>query len=181
MFNRTNVFILIAAALAACLGYALQRHGVPFTQPSGVNVLRVGDPYADLSLPNLEGQALALSTWADRPRLLNFWASWCAPCVAEMPVLDRFAQMQASQGVRVIGIALDEAPNVRQFLTQHPVSYPVLLDTPSRQDSSVRYGNVRGVLPYSVLIGADGRILAQKWGAFEPDALEDWVNQHLQR
>ena len=92
-----------------------------------------------------------------------------------MPELDRFARSQGPNGVQVVGIALDEADAVRAFLGRVPVAYPILLDRPGPADSSVRLGNVRGVLPYSVLIGVDGRILKQKLGPFARGEIDGWA------
>jgi thiol-disulfide isomerase/thioredoxin len=181
MFNRTHLFIIVLAILAGAAGFAAQiylgKKNVPTT--SKQRSLGIGDPAEDITLINLQGQTQTLSSLPPRPVLLNFWASWCSPCIQEMPLLDAYALEQGEQGVQVIGIALDEAKNVRSFLTDHPVSYPIWLDTPGRNDSSVIYGNTKGALPYSVLIGANRRIVAQKWGAFEDQTLKTWIDQNL--
>ncbi len=144
--------------------------------PEGVRMARRGEPMPSIALPALSGERIALpADYAGRPLLLNFWASWCAPCVKEMPELDRFAQTQGADGVQVVGIALEDAEAVRAFLARIPVTYPILLDTPGPADSSVQVGNAMGVLPYSVLIGADGRILRQRAGPFDPSELDDFA------
>ncbi len=107
--------------------------------------------------------------------LLNVWASWCGPCIKEMPELDRYARAQGDNGTQVVGIALDEAPAVQAFLQRIPVAYPILLDTPGPRDAGVRLGNPKGVLPYTVLLDADGRVLKQKVGPFQPGEIEAWA------
>ena len=144
--------------------------------PDGVRMARRGEPMPEIALPALSGERVALpAAYAGRPLLLNFWASWCAPCVKEMPELDRFAQTQGADGVQVVGIALEDAAAVQVFLARIPVTYPILLDTPGPADSSVQVGNAMGVLPYSVLIGADGRILRQRAGPFDPGELDGFA------
>jgi peroxiredoxin len=89
-----------------------------------------------------------------------------------MPELQRFSARQGAAGVQVIGIALDDPAAVREFLIRIPVHYPILMDTPGQADASVRLGNRKGVLPYSVLVGADGRLLRQRIGPFAAGELD---------
>lgn len=141
--------------------------------PAGLVVAKRGEVVPSLSLPDLAGNTVVVpDTWTGRPLLINVWASWCGPCIDEMPELQRFSARQGTTGVQVIGIALDDPAAVREFLIRIPVHYPILIDTPGRADASVRLGNRRGVLPYSVLVGADGRVLRQRIGPFAAGELE---------
>jgi thiol-disulfide isomerase/thioredoxin len=129
-----------------------------------------------LVLPTPGGERRDLARLvAARPAIVNLWASWCAPCIREMPALDAFARRQGANGVQVVGIALDEEEAVRSFLRARPVAYPILVDAAGPDDAGVRLGNTRGVLPYSVLVGADGRILKRWAGPLEPGELDDWA------
>ena len=144
--------------------------------PAGVTVAREGDVVPALRLPDLDGRATALpGAWPGRPLLVNVWATWCAPCLHELPELQRFARAQGAGGVQVVGIALDDPAQVRDFLTRVPVTYPILIDTPGRADAGVILGNPKGLLPYSVLIDADGRVLKRRIGPFEPGELDGFV------
>jgi len=143
--------------------------------PRGLEVAREGDLAPPITLPDLHGEPRALSDWLGRPVLVNFWASWCGPCIEEMPLLDGFAQEQGAEGVQVIGIALDNQADVEAFLADLPVRYTILMDQPGPADSSVQLGNSRGVLPYSVLLDAEGRVLREKLGVFTRRELADWA------
>lgn len=143
--------------------------------PPGVKPAKPGESMPTIALPDLQGRTQSLpQAYVGRPLLINVWASWCGPCIEEMPELDRYARAQGRGGVQVIGLALDTPENIRQFLTRVPVTYPILLDTPGPADASVWLGNRKGVLPYSVLVGADGRILKQKIGPFAPGEIDTW-------
>ncbi|WP_222565755.1 TlpA family protein disulfide reductase [Novilysobacter antarcticus] len=195
-----NSKIVLAAALAALLGVALSiwlNPPAPLmrteigqralqdvlaatapTPPAGLAIARRGQPIPTLELPGLDGRLMQLpQAHAGRPQLINLWASWCGPCIEEMPELDRFAGQQGDQGTQVVGIALDDADAVRAFLERVPVRYPILIDAAGPADAGVQLGNVKGVLPYSVLVDAQGRLLKQKVGPFRDGEIDSWAAQ----
>ena len=144
--------------------------------PEGLAVASRGEPIPTVRLPDLQGREATLpADYAGRPVLVNFWASWCGPCIEEMPELDRFAASQGGKGVQVVGIALDEPDAVREFLRHTPVDYPILLDVAGPADSGVQLGNVRGVLPFTALVDAQGRLVKQKIGPFEHGEVDAWA------
>jgi len=144
--------------------------------PADVVPARVGDPMPAIALPGLDGATHRLpDDYPGTPLLINVWASWCGPCIEEMPELARFDATRPRHGVQVIGLALDTAEGVRDFLERVPVDYPILLETPGPADTSVWLGNVRGLLPYTVLVDAQGRIARQKLGPFAHDEIEGWA------
>jgi thiol-disulfide isomerase/thioredoxin len=144
--------------------------------PADLAVARRGEVIPSLRLPTLDGGSAQLpADHAGRPILINLWASWCGPCIEEMPELDRFAATQGGNGTQVVGIALDDAESVKAFLQRIPVRYPILLDQAGPRDAGVQLGNPKGVLPYTVLISADGRLLKQKIGPFRHGEIDDWV------
>lgn len=153
-----------------------QAGGQPSEGPAAVPVAAPGQRVPAFTLPALDGRDVEVPTaYAGRPVLLNVWASWCGPCIREMPELERYARAQGPHGTQVVGIALDDAASVRAFLQRVAVGYPVLLDAPGPRDAGVRLGNVRNVLPYSVLLGADGRVRRQKTGPFGAGEIEEWA------
>ncbi|MGA8277312.1 MAG: TlpA disulfide reductase family protein [Rhodanobacteraceae bacterium] len=173
--------IVAIAVFGACAGFLaggwLQK---PSPLPTTPSFARIGDNRPDLALPDVDGRSHALSEWDGKLVLLNFWASWCAPCRAEMPLLDASQKRHAQDGLEVVGIAIDDAAAARGFLAANPVDYPVLIDAPTAAiDASQRFGNNRAVLPFSVLIGPHRRILAQRFGSFTKHSLDAWLAPHL--
>lgn len=162
------------------LGQRLLGAGLSATAPAppaGVTVAVRGDRIPALELPDLVGRrTLLASLHTGRPVLVNVWASWCGPCIEEMPELQRFATAQGANGVQVVSIALDDAINVHEFLQKIPVLYPILLDVPGPADAGVRLGNPKGVLPYSILVSADGRLLKQRIGPFAHGEIDTWAH-----
>ncbi len=144
--------------------------------PPGVTMARRGAPLPTFEVPGLDGEPVAVpGTWTGRPMLINVWASWCGPCIEEMPELQRFHAEQAADGVQVVGIALDDVEAVRDFLQRVPVDYPILVDAAGPADAGVRLGNPKGVLPYSVLVSADGVLLKQRIGPFAHGEIDGWA------
>lgn len=187
------VGVLAAALAAGALGLvasvAVSGPGPLLRSPLGPALERwldgpgggigVGDRVPPFELAVLDGGRRTLPT-PGRPVLINYWASWCGPCVREMPLLDAYARTPSTAGdvvPQVIGVALDEADPVRTFLKQQAVGFPILVEPPGPAvDSAARLGNHRNVLPFSVLVGADGRVKARRYGAFSsPEDLRDWV------
>lgn len=192
MRARQALLVLTAALLAGALGLAASvavygpgplLRSVPGQwvharwfappDPPGLRIAEPGDPVSAFSLADLDGQAQRLPI-GDQRLLINYWASWCEPCREEMPLLSALAREQ--RGLQVVGIALDSSEAARGFLAGTPVSFQVLVEPPGPRDSSVRLGNRQGVLPFSVLVAADGRLLKRKLGSFKSAAeLRDWA------
>jgi thiol-disulfide isomerase/thioredoxin len=145
--------------------------------PADLAVASRGAAMPPQQQPGLDGKPNQMpQAFAGRPILINLWASWCGPCIKEMPELNRYAQSQGATGTQVVGIALDNAEDVAAFLQRVPVGYPILLDQPGPRDAGIQLGNPKGVLPYTVLIGADGKLLKQRIGPFEAGELDGWVD-----
>lgn len=172
--TRTNWFILGLAVLASGLGgYVEHRH----TQPDAPFV---GQALPALSLPDLAGKPHALSDYRGHRVLLNFWASWCGPCLDEMPALNRAhakfaAATTAGPGSIVIGIAMDDPRLASAFVAAHPLQYPILLGSLDVPSTSQQFGDVTGVLPYSVLVDTNGTVLATRVGALSPQEMDQWL------
>ncbi|GAB3787392.1 peroxiredoxin family protein [Dyella agri] len=181
MLSRDNLVILGIAVLAAALGGWLQHESRLAHVPAGATVAQLGEAAPALELPDLQGRVHSLADYRGRRVLLNFWASWCGPCLDELPALDRTQAKFGDQGTIVLGIAMDEPLRVRAFLADHPLHFPVLLGQMEAPSTSLRWGDSGEMLPYSVLIGTDGRVIATHWGPLDTATLEDWFTGSMPR
>ena len=182
MFNRTNALILVVAIVGAAGGFLAGGwlRPLPTSPHANPDALKIGDAVPSMPRPDLDDKPHSLDEWRGKVVLVNFWASWCGPCREEMPLLDRTQQRLAGKGLQIVGVASDSAAATRAFLGKTPVRYPILIDDPDKgEDLSALFGNDRDVLPYSVLIGRDGRIVARRAGNFSESMLDTWLSPHL--
>jgi len=172
--TRSNWLILALAVLAAATGGYVEHHR---GQSSPSDSAWLGQPLPAIRLPDLDGRLHRLSDYRGHRVLLNFWASWCGPCLDEMPALSRAQARFGGSGSAplIVGIAMDEPGRVRAFVATHPPGYPVLLGQLAAPSTSLLLGDAREVLPYSVLVDADGRILATHAGALSAAQIAQWL------
>lgn len=111
-----------------------------------------------------DGTPRGLSAFKGRVLVVNFWASWCAPCVREMPTLSGLARQYADKGVQFVGIGVDSQKNVQSFLQKVPVDYPIFVSGFGGTDIARRFGNAAGGLPFTVIIDANGTVRSTKLG-----------------
>ncbi len=128
-----------------------------------------------LAFDGLDGAPVAMASWRGRPLLLNFWATWCGPCVVEMPLLDRFAREQSPQGWRVLALAVDQPDPVRRFIAERTLKLPVAIAGASGLDLSRQLGNVHGGLPFTAAFGSDGAAVQHRLGAVNRELLAAWT------
>ena len=128
----------------------------------------IADTLPDIAFADRLGVRRRLSDWKGHPLLVNFWAPWCAPCRAEIPLLERLSRDRTGQGLQVIGIAVDSRATVLDYARRAAIRYPLLIgERPGRE--AVRALGMEPVFPFSVFVDARGRIVTLKIGALRPD------------
>lgn len=125
-------------------------------------------------LEMLGGSSMEASEFRGRPLLLNFWATWCPPCVEEMPLINAFFIKNSKNGHQVLGIALDKADSVRSFLGRIPVQFPIAIAGFPGAELAKSLGNIGGGLPFSVFFASDGTIARRKMGRILDEDLRLW-------
>ena len=121
------------------------------------------------------GTPLLMSSFRGKPLLVNFWATWCPPCIEELPLLDSFYQANKSNGWQLLGLAVDQPSAVQKWLQAKPLSFPVGMAGFGGTELSKSFGNLSGGLPFSVVLGASGQLLHRKSGKVTPEELALWA------
>ena len=166
MQRRLALALAGTAAAAAGVGWALWREQQFERDTSAVWSLR---------LPQPAGPELEMSRLKGKPTVLNFWATWCPPCIKELPEIERFYRQFSPLGWQVVGIAVDNLGPVQAFLQRVPLTFTIGLAGFEGADLSRRLGNSTGALPFTVVFGADGLIRQRKLGTTSFEELALWA------
>lgn len=172
---KALTYVVIAAA-ALGLGFVLggwhrdHPHEAASTEPV---------PAPAFSLVDLNGEAHTPERYTGKLLLINFWATWCTPCVLEMPRLDAAYKQYAERGLAILGPALDDSAAVSAFLAEKPVSYPVTVGDQALFELMDDFGDTLGALPFSVLIDREGRVVERHWGELTQEQLDELINSYL--
>lgn len=160
--KRNTVVMSIVAVISAGLGvYSANQQAQSLAQSVSNTQKASSDPVQQLfslQMPDANGKQQALAQWRGKPMVLNFWASWCAPCVKEMPELSKLQKDFAARGVQVIGIGIDSPSAISDFNKKMQISYPLLVSGMEGSELARALGNQTGALPFTVVIGADGKV-----------------------
>ncbi|AIO42061.1 ahpC/TSA family protein [Burkholderia cenocepacia] len=124
------------------------------------------------SLTGVDGKPASLASFKGQKVVVNFWASWCGPCVEEMPELVALSHQYKQKGIRFIGIGVDSDQNVKNFLQKVKVDYPVFVSGYAGADLARNFGNTAGALPFTVVIDETGTIRETKLGQIHPAELK---------
>ncbi|WP_250482252.1 TlpA disulfide reductase family protein [Caballeronia sp. GACF5] len=172
--KSTRILAALVVAVAATVGGFYAGHlftggdTVAATQPSGNAV----DQLWKATPPGASGTSQPLAAFKGKPVVVNFWASWCGPCVKEMPTLSAMQRDYEKKGITFIGLGVDSEKNVNDFLKKVPVAYPVYVTGFGGADLARSFGNNAGGLPFTVVIDANGTIRSTKLGEVDPAELK---------
>jgi len=131
------------------------------------------------TFPDADGTLQPLAQWRDQLLVVNFWATWCPPCVEEMPDLQRVRDEYLGRGVEVIGLGIDQADRIREFRDRKQLRLPLLVAGAAGAELGRALGNLAGALPYTVLIDRQGRVVQRKLGQIKPAELRLWLDAQL--
>ncbi|MBM3365686.1 MAG: TlpA disulfide reductase family protein [Betaproteobacteria bacterium] len=160
--KKITAFVVIAVLFTAIGIY----FGVKRLQPSAPADTAVA-ALMQISMKDSAGKQRKMSEWQGKVLVLNFWATWCPPCVSEMPELVALQNDFVSKNVQVVGIGIDSPSNIREFAEKHQITYPLLLGGLEGTELSKQFGNQSGGLPFTLLIGADGSVRKSYMGRLD--------------
>jgi thiol-disulfide isomerase/thioredoxin len=172
--GREALALVLVCAVAAAAGFGAHRWWQG-RQPEPAELR------PDLEFRGLDDQAHRLSEWNGKLLLLNFWATWCTPCLKEIPLLVETQRAHGPQGLQIVGIAMDDVEPVRAFAQRLQVNYPIMVGQAEIANAMDALGDELGAFPFSVLIAPDGRILDRRSGDLSREEIAAWLTEHLQK
>jgi thiol-disulfide isomerase/thioredoxin len=172
-----RIVVAVIVAIAATGGGFYASHLIMGGSPSeaAMTASAKGNAVDDLWKQPLQmaaGTQQSLASFKGRPVVVNFWASWCGPCVKEMPTLAALHREYEKKGITFIGLGVDSEKNVNAFLQKLPVDYPIYIAGFGGADLARSFGNNAGALPFTVVIDAKGVIRSTKLGEVDPKELK---------
>ena len=170
---RRGLLIAAVAAGAAGAGYAVNAWW-----RAGSRAELAGEVMS-ARLTGLDGSTRSLDQWRGRVLVVNFWATWCAPCREEIPVFIKLQARHAARGLQFVGIAIDQRDKVEQFARDFAMNYPVLLGGMDMVELSRRAGNRLGALPFTLVMDRTGTIVSVQLGVVKEAKLEPMLEALL--
>lgn len=182
----TIALVMAVGGTAVTAGYFLRAYLEGRTTPELITV-RASEPQSpadterrpDFRLPDPSGRLRDVSEWDGKLLILNFWATWCPPCLHEIPMFMEVQKAYADRGVQFVGVAIDDVENVQTFVADTGLSYPTLHGQGDAIELGKRLGNTTGGLPFTVIIGPEGNIRFRHGGVLDKARTEDLIESVL--
>lgn len=173
--KRQLILALIAAGIGLAGGSAWRIYSQT-THGSQVNPNHPAftDPAWQLVIQTPDQKSLKLADFASQKMVINFWATWCPPCVEELPLLEKFYQEQKQNNWVVVGLAIDKPASVEQFLKRNQLTFPIGIGNFELMTLSQNWGNLSGSLPFSIVIDSTGNVIQRRIGKVKESDLQAW-------
>lgn len=171
--RRQIILVVVVAIAAAAAGYGLNAWHLSGADRGATEAVMAAR-FADM-----EGRLQPLSQWRGRVLVVNFWATWCAPCREEIPGFIRLQEKYRDRGLQFVGIAIDQRDKVQAFAREFGMNYPVLLGGIDSIEMSRQAGNRVGALPFTVIFDRNGQIIGRELGGLKESKLEGTIKSLL--
>ena len=134
---------------------------------------------SDFSLNDVSGKQHNIIEWQGKIRIINFWATWCPPCIKEIPEFVSLQEQYASKGLQFIGIAIDDEVSVKEYLVKTKINYPILIADLEGIALAHQLGNSVDAVPYTLIVDQQGTIIHQHGGAFSKEQIIEVISPIL--
>ena len=172
--NRRNMLYAGAGVAAGLAGagawWAGRSEQAQAQAPAGA-----AQAFWDMTFDSPDGKPIAMRSFQGKLLLVNFWATWCPPCVEELPLLDFFYQENKGKNLQIVGLAVDQPSAVRAWLQTRPLNFPVGMAGLGGTDLSKSLGNLAGSLPFTAVYNPAGKLVHRKTGKVLPEELVQWI------
>ena len=171
--NKNTIYILLAGIIALSGGlFAQHLSAIKHAQP---NI-----PLVEFSLPDVTGKQHNISEWQDKIRVINFWATWCPPCLKEIPEFIKLQNEFKDKGLQFIGIAIDDKQAVEEYLKTIKINYPMLIGGDNAIGLSQQLGNIIGAVPFTLIVNQQGLVIHRKPGEISREKILEIISPLLQ-
>lgn len=173
--NNQTLVIVFAGIIALAGGAFIQN----LSKPKLEQAQQSASPSLLINLPDLAGKQRDISEWQGKIRIINFWATWCPPCLKEIPEFINIQNEFKDKNLQFIGIAIDEKEAVVQYLKTININYPILIAGDAGISLSQQLGNIVNAVPFTVFINQQGQIIHRHPGELHRQKLLKIINQIL--
>ncbi len=171
--QQNTILIFFVSSLALIAGIFIQ------TSANNSEQQNITVPAIKINLPDINGKQRDLTEWQGKIRIINFWATWCPPCLKEIPEFIKLQDKFKDKNVQFIGIAIDDKQAVEQYLQKNPVNYPMLIGGDKAIALSQQLGNIVNAVPFSLIINQQGQIIHRHPGELSKEKIIEIITPLL--
>lgn len=161
--------LIVTIAVIALIG-GISARGL-LSSPQNQSSKSSQNPLPEFSLPDLSGKQHSIKEWQSKVLVINFWATWCPPCLKEMPEFANLQSQYSGKGLQFIGIALDDPEPVKEFITSHKINYPILMGEDQGTKLAHDLGNIVNTVPFTVIVNKQGLVIKNHMGELTGEEL----------
>ncbi len=170
--NLNTILILIAGSIALAGGLVLQNS-------KALSQTKINTPPLEFSLPDVLGKQHKISEWQGKILIINFWATWCPPCLKEIPEFIKLQNEFGKKGLQFIGIAIEDLQSVKEYLETININYPILIGGEQAIVLSHKLGNIINAVPFTLIINQQGKIIHRQPGELSRKKIEEIIEPLL--
>jgi len=169
--QQNTILIFFVSAIALIGGVYVQTLS---KEPSSISI-----PALEISLPDVSGKQRNLSEWQGKIRIINFWATWCPPCLEEIPEFIKLQNEFKNNNLQFIGIAIEDKETVEKYLKDNPVNYPMLIGGDNAVTLAQQLGNIVNAVPFSLIVNQQGQIIHRQPGELSREKIIEIITPLL--